>query len=227
MERNVNHKLLLFSFSSELNKDNLSSDFIDFFKYYFQEQKFTDEIEFNLKFYIFLLQSYIEYLKIPDKKLIDFWEKEIKPFLLKKYSFEQSGIFNVNADIKFLIKGIDKLIKKSKYITINKAEEEFENNLEIIKINDEEELINSNINKFKKNKNDNIGNNKDFKRTVSMNDLKNHSPTIASKSTAVSIYDELNNKIDDSRSTLSTDNYNKSKVQEITPFLLMNLKLRE
>ena len=213
MERNVNHNLLLFSFSSEFNKDNLSSDFIDFFKYYFQEQKFTEEKEFNLKFYIFLLQSYIDYMKIPDKKLTDSWEKEIKPFLLKKYSFEQSGIFNVNADIKFLIKEIDKLIKKSKFIKINKAEEEYENDLEIIKINDEEELINRNINK---NKNDNIK--YDIKRTVSMNDLKNHSPTIASKSTAISIYDELNNKIDDSRSTLSSDNYNNSKVKEITPF---------
>ena len=178
------------------------------------------------------MHSYIDYLKIPDKQLTDSWENEIKPFLLKKYSFEQSGIFNVNADIKYLINEIDKFIKNSKIITINKVNsslsntslkfeqenDEFEDDLEIIKINDEEELINRKLN-YSKNKNDNFGNNgNDIKRTVSMNDLKTHSPTIASKSTAVSIYDELCNKIDDSRSTLSTDIYNKSKVKEITPY---------
>ena len=203
------------NYSPEQEKEIIPTDFIDFFKNCFGEQKFTEEKEFNLRFYIFLLHSYIDYCKIPTKELITSWDNEIKPFLLKKYSFEQSGIFNVNADIKYLINEIDNLIKKSRYLTMSKNilekknkitkipsnedlkeldnisplsnssikldqdQDEFENDLEIMKIEDEEELINKRkINDFKKIENEND----DFnRRTISLNDLKNHSSTIASK----------------------------------------------
>ena len=33
----------------------------------------------------------------------------IKPLLLKKYPMQKSGIFNVNADVEFLMKEIDKI----------------------------------------------------------------------------------------------------------------------
>ena len=240
------------NYSPEQEKEIIPTDFIDFFKNYFNDQKFTEEKEFNLRFYIFLLHSYIDYCKIPAKELITSWDNEIKPFLLKKYSFEQSGIFNVNADIKYLINEIDNLIKKSRYLTMSKNilekknkitkipsnedlkeldnisplsnnslkldqdQDEFENDLEIMKIEDEEELINKRkINDFKKIENEND----DFnRRTISLNDLKNHSSTIASKSTAVSIYDELNNKAADLRSSYSAENSSITKVKEITPY---------
>ena len=95
-------------------------------------------------------------------------------------------------------------------------QDEYENDLEIIKIEDEEELMN------KRNRIDFKMIDKDddnfIKRTVTEGEIKNHSSTIASKSTAVSIYDELNNKAEDSRSTISIDVNTKSKVNEITPY---------
>jgi len=251
MGRNVKLLFLIFLiiyFSSKLPDINISNDFIEFFKSYFKEgNNITGEIEFNLRFYIFLFQSYLDYIKIPNKDLIEAWDNNIKPFFLKKYSFEQTGIFNVNADIKFLINEIDNIIKKSKYLIMNKNifekkdkinkipsndnlknldldnnpiksyedQDEFENELDIINIDTEEELMN---NKRLNNMNDlndlNIGS----KRSESLTDLKGHSSTIASKSTALSIYDELNNKDLDLKSNYSTEIKSRvSKVKEITP----------
>ena len=215
------------------NKENISSDFIEFFKSYFKGENFTEEIEFNLRFYVFLLQSYIEYIKIPNKELINAWENDIKSFLFKKYNFEKDGIFNVHADVKFLIKDIDDLIKKSKYKTMNKElsykknnmikvqsddnlkkrgsiknfdiigdniksdeeQDEFETDFEIIKIDMEEELMNSKniINDLTINNEDDEY--KGLKKNITMGNLKSHSPTISSKSTAISIYDELQKNI--------------------------------
>ena len=178
-------------------------------------------MDLNLRFYISILQSYIDFLKIPDEELINSWEKDIKPYLFKVYPFQQNGIFNVNADIKYLIKEIDSLIANSKNILMNKnkkdqEQEEFENDLEIMKIDDEEEIMN-----HKNNNIENKGNkiDKSIKRCISMNDLT-HSSTIASKSTsAVTIYDELNNKSDDLRSSFSSEiNIIKPKVKEMSPY---------
>ena len=192
-------------------------------------------------------------MEIPDKALFNSWDIDIKPFILKKYSFEQSGIFNVNADIKYFITEIDKIIKKLNYKALNRnilekkeniikipsnenlkdlenisplsstfkldqEQDEFENDLEIIKIEDEEELINSRKrNNAIYNNIKNVNINEDIKRTISMNDIKCHSSTIASKSTAVSIYDELNNKTEESRSSTISFEPNK-KIKEITPY---------
>ena len=257
MGRNVNNYLLYFYFSSEQNKDNnIPKDFIEFFKNYFLGNNFTEEVKFNLRFYLFLLHSYISNLKRPNKELFNSWDIDIKQFLLKKYSFEQSGIFNVNADIKYFITEIDKIIKKINYKELNKnilekkeniikvpsnenlkdlehlsplsdacfkleeEQDEFENDLEIIKIEYEEELINTRKrNNAIYNNLKNINNKDDIKRTISMNELKCHSSTIASKSTAVSIYDELNNKTEELRNTLSFDGTNdKKNIKEITPY---------
>ena len=236
-----------------MGKEKISDDFIEFFKEYFKGKIFTEEIRFILRFYIFLLQSYIEYIKIPDKILIDSWDNEIKPFVLKKYTFQQSGIFNQNADIKFFINEIDKIISKSKYIIMNKnilekkeklnkvpsnedikdlnsispidilnleqEQEEFENDLEIMKIEDEEELIkNRNILSHINNNDKKDNNLDDIKRTLSLNEMKYHSSTIASKSTAMSIYDELNKKTDDLKSSCAVEINNKSKENEIAPY---------
>ena len=247
MGRNVKLLFIIFLiiyFSSKLTDVNISNDFVEFFKSYFKEGNITGEIEFNLRFYIFLFQSYLDYIKTPNKDLIDAWDNNIKPFFLKKYSFEQTGIFNVNADIKFLINEIDNIIKKSKYIAMNKnifekkdkinkipsndnlknldldnnpikldeEQDEFENDLDIINIDTEEELMN---NKRLNNMND-LSNT--FNRADSLSDLKCHSSTIASKSTAISIYDELNNKDLDIKSNYSTEIKSRtSKVKEITP----------
>ena len=74
-------------------------------------------MDLNLRFYVSILQSYMEYLDIEknqNKELIKEWQSNISPFLYKKYPFEQSGIFSLNADVKLLIEEIEALIKKSK-----------------------------------------------------------------------------------------------------------------
>ena len=71
-------------------------------------------MDINLRFYVSILQSFMQYLNNENKELVKEWESNIKPFLLKKYPFEQNGIFNINADIKYLIKEIDNLLKKGK-----------------------------------------------------------------------------------------------------------------
>ena len=99
---------------------------------------------------------------------------------------------------------------------LDQEQEEFENDLEIIKIEDEEELINNqNLNLKKLNTEGKYYK----KKYASSKDLNYHSSTIASKSTAISIYDELNKKSDDQRSSFSTESSsNKSKKKEMTPF---------
>jgi len=181
-------------------------------------------MDLNLRFYISIFQSYIDYLKTPDEELINSWEKDIKPYLYKVYPFQQNGIFNVNADIKFLIKEIDSLIVNSKNIIMNKnkkdqEQEEFENDLEIMKIDDEEELMN-----HKNNDNDlkikDMPIDKSIKRCVSSNNLF-HTSSITSKSTsAVTIYDELiKNKPDDLRSSFSSEITSiKPKSKEMSPY---------
>ena len=80
-------------------------------------QYFTEEMDLNLRFYVSILQSYMEYLnteKNQNKELIKEWQCNIKPFLYKKYPFVQSGIFSLNADVKLLMEEIEALIKKSK-----------------------------------------------------------------------------------------------------------------
>ena len=112
------------------------------------------------------------------------------------------------------IEGVSPLSNNS--LKSDPEQDEYENDLEIIKIEDEEELMN------KRNRIDFKMLDKDddnfIKRTVTEGEIKNHSSTIASKSTAVSIYDELNNKAEDSRSTISIDVNTKSKINEITPY---------
>jgi len=181
-------------------------------------------MDLNLRFYISIFQSYIDYLKTPDEELINSWEKDIKPYLFKVYPFQQNGIFNVNADIKYLIKEIDSLIVNSKNIIMNKnkkdqEQEEFENDLEIMKIDDEEELMNHNNNNNDLKKRDTLID-KSIKRCVSSNNLF-HTSSITSKSTsAVTIYDELiKNKPDDLRSSFSSEiTINKPKNKEMSPY---------
>jgi len=179
-------------------------------------------MDLNLRFYISIFQSYIDYLKTPDEELINSWEKDIKPYLYKVYPFQQNGIFNVNADIKYLIKEIDSLIVNSKNIIMNKnkrdqEQEEFENDLEIMKIDDEEELMNHKNNDLKIK---DMPIDKSIKRCVSSNNLF-HTSSITSKSTsAVTIYDELiKNKPDDLRSSFSSEITSiKPKSKEMSPY---------
>ena len=212
-------------------QNNLSTDFIDFFHFYFKGKKIEEEIDLNLRFYISILQSYIEYLKTPDISIIKEWKEEIKPFLLKIYPFEQSGIFNINADIKFLINDIDNIIEQSEIENINidnvlkediniiyEDNDEYEDDLDLLKI-DIEEKLNNKKNKIKKFKND-YKDDYDIKRLKKPFEFTKHSPTLASKSTSASLNDEINEKNDQSKIRYScavTTKMTLPKIKEITP----------
>ena len=206
---------------------------MDFFHSYFEGKIIEEEIDLNLRFYVSILQSYIEYLKTPDDIIIRGWKEEIKPFLLRIYPFSQSGIFNINADIKFLIIDIDNIIEQSEFNNINidkiinenkniiyKENEEFEDDLDIIKI-DIEEKLNNEKDELKDFCKEDYKDDFEIERVKRPFDFKIHSPTLASKSTSVSINDELIEKmnINLSMKTFSAELKNPfPKIREITPF---------
>ena len=75
----------------------------------------------------------MEYIKAQNKELIKEWENKIRPFLIKKFPFQQDGIFNMNADIKYLIQEIDTLIKKETNKNNNNIHIRLNNNIYIKK----------------------------------------------------------------------------------------------
>ena len=229
-------------FRSEQTK-NISQDFISFFNtYFFKKEIFTEEIDLNLRFYVSILQSYMNYLYAHnnlDKELVNEWQNNISPFLYKKYPFEQKGIFNLNADIKYLIEEIDTLIKKQNRLNNNniyvkktiRKDSNINKNKEKGKINDKTEKKNeddlsplkiNNLNieeELEKEENINIIKlNKIEDNNINMKVIK--SSSIASKSTSVSIYDELNKK-HSIKKNYDTEINNKPRsfiiIQEINP----------
>ena len=175
----------------------------------------------------------MEYLRTPDNIIKKGWKEEIKPFLLKVYPFTQNGIFNINADIKFLINDIDNIIEQSDFDNINidnilnenkniiyKEKEEFEDDLDIIKI-DIEEKLNNDKNQIKDNLKEDYKDDYEIERIKRPFEFKNHSPTLASKSTSFSLNDEPNEKINPNNVRHSYTAEFKTllpKIKEITPF---------
>lgn len=99
------------------SKKNLSDEFIDFFVKYSKLEKLSEDQDFSLRCGLGLFQAYIEYLNKPEEKIKAAWNLKIKPFLLKQYPIQKSGIFNVNADVEFLMKEIDKINVPEKEIS--------------------------------------------------------------------------------------------------------------
>jgi hypothetical protein len=123
--------------------------------------KITEEQNFLLKCGIAYFQSYIEYLKTPEEKLKKTWNSKIKPLILKKYPVQKSGIFNVNADVEFLIGEIDKM-NDIKNATSNSNNNEIRSRLHDIRLNtiyiSSKHNINKNKNSNTKNNNVNVKN---------------------------------------------------------------------
>jgi len=229
LETNVNCKINNFYFRIEQSEDKLSQDFIDFLHSYFEGKKIEEDVDLNLRFYTSILQSYIEFLKNPDNIIIKGWEEDIKPFLLKTYPFNKNGIFNINADIKFLINDIDDMIKRSNNnnIIINndnnskednniiyEDREEFEDDLDVIKIDIEEKINNdkTEINKIKESFKEEYKDDYDIDRLKTHYNQKSHSSTIASKSTSASFNDEQNEK-----NNIIKTRFSLQKQKEISP----------
>ena len=140
MERNVNLYLFnIFLYSTNNFKIDLNKHFIEFFRDYFANIEFTHEKDCTVRFFLILIQSFIENTKKFDEKLLSAWQEEIKPFILDKYPLIKQNSFIVNSDFNFFIEIIDSL--KDQYAKpIEKAKEE--------KMSNEE---NNNINKVEKN----------------------------------------------------------------------------
>ena len=236
MERIVHHYIYNFIsklyYRSELSENNISKDFIDFFNSYFKIDDFTEEKDVNLRYYVSILQSYMEYINAQDKELIKEWENNVKPFLIQQYPFQQNGIFNMNADIKYFIQEIDVLIKKETnknnnriHIRLNndniyknkKITRERGTDLSPLKINnlniEKEQEQNPNqepeLEKYDTNININAiknfkeKNNNTNKRKIQINNnTYTFSSSIASKSTSVSSIYDEINKIDTSTNYL-------------------------
>ena len=127
----------------------------------------------------------MEFLKTPDTKALSFWNKQLKPFLKKNYPTIKNDIFITNADLEYIISEIDKI---NNY---NNPEKKIIDEIKL-KFNEKNSLINENKNSninMKKTKNENINSNSNN------NDLRPHSETLASTSTADSFLNEKQNNL--------------------------------
>ena len=66
-----------------------------------------------MRYYMSLLQMYLENIDYFDNNLIKSWQNEIKPFIYQKYPIVKEGLFNINSDLYYLIQIIDSF--KDKY----------------------------------------------------------------------------------------------------------------
>ena len=115
------------------------------------------------RFYLILLQIYITDNDNFYKELIDTWNNEIKPFIIKTFPLQKdSGQFNLNSDIHFFIELVDMALKGKKIIK-KKIVSKMRKLIDIFQENNEKP-----------------------KRTNSMTPLRPHSQTIDSKATRAS-----------------------------------------
>ena len=105
-----------------------------------------------IRFFLPLIQVYIEFYQKFENPLLEEWTEKIKPWILEKYKKSSSGIFTENSDIHFMIDIIDKL--KAKYavkIQKNKKTKNVDNLQSLPPIPEKnEEDIKSKIDKNKK-----------------------------------------------------------------------------
>ena len=106
MESDVIIILFNINYSSKNGKINIKQQFVDFFIYYFINSDKQDK-DVIIRFYLTLLQQFIETQKAFDSPLYENWEEKMKPFLLEKYPKKSTKLFYENSDIHFIIKLLD------------------------------------------------------------------------------------------------------------------------
>lgn len=169
------------------NNNQIEDNLIEYYTKNFNFKKIPPELDFDVKYYASMFLNFIQYLKTPDIKILNFWNKQLKPFLKSNYPVIKNGIFTTNVDIEFLINEIDKFNKN------NNPEKLLLNEIKM-KLNQRNKKIenSSNINN---NKDKNITTNKSLienEKVKIKNEIRPHSETMASISTADSLY-EINN----------------------------------
>ena len=65
-----------------------------------------------IRFYLTLIQQYIETHKVFETPLYESWEDKMKPFLLEKYPKKSTKLFFENSDIHYIIQLLDELRKE-------------------------------------------------------------------------------------------------------------------
>ena len=60
-----------------------------------------------MRYYMSLIQMYLENIDNFDNNLIKAWQNEIKPFIYQKFPIVKDGLFNINSDLYYLIQIID------------------------------------------------------------------------------------------------------------------------
>ena len=140
-------------YSSNNNINQLNQQFIVFFRDFFINVEYTPDKDLTIRFFISLLQMFIENNNNFDKTLINAWENEIKPYILQKFPISKDGLFAVNSDLEFLLNLIDSLkeqYEKNPPVNkdINNNKEEKNKNNEIKNKDsksDEEEMHNKSV----------------------------------------------------------------------------------
>ena len=122
-------------YSSNNNINQFNQEFIDFFRNYFINVEYTPDKDLTIRFFMSLLQMFIENNNNFDKCLINAWENEIKPYILQKFPISKDGLFAVNSDLEFLLNLIDSL--KDQYDKKQIANNDTNNNNEEKNKNDE------------------------------------------------------------------------------------------
>lgn len=174
------------------NNNQIEDNLIEYYTKNFNFKKIPPELDFDVKYYASMFLNFIQYLKTPDIKILNFWNKQLKPFLKSNYPVIKNGIFTTNVDIEFLINEIDKFNKN------NNPEKLLLNEIKM-KLNQRNKKIenSSNINN---NKDKNITTNKSLienEKVKIKNEIRPHSETMASISTTDSLYEINNNFLND------------------------------
>ena len=195
----------------------ITEHFIEYFTHNFNIKKVPPELDFNVKLYCSMFLSFIQYLQIPDTKILSFWNKQLKPFIKTNYPVIKNGIFTTNVDFEFIIKEIDgfnkpeKLIHDEMKIKLNERNKKNENNNTPTAINTKTNLnTNENTNSISNN-NSNIKNPHTPVKNEKAKIFRPHSETIASDSTTDSYVFENNliNNIKEKNIKSNNDEYNK------------------
>ena len=195
----------------------ITEHFIEYFTHNFNIKKVPPELDFNVKLYCSMFLSFIQYLQIPDTKILSFWNKQLKPFIKTNYPVIKNGIFTTNVDFEFIIKEIDgfnkpeKLIHDEMKLKLNERNKKNENNNTPTAINTKTNLnTNENTNSISNN-NSNIKNPHTPVKNEKAKIFRPHSETIASDSTTDSYVFENNliNNVKEKNIKSNNDEYNK------------------
>jgi hypothetical protein len=109
-------------YSSNDEQINIKQQFIDFFNIFFVNSD-NPEKDVIIRFYLSIIQMYIEYYKKFENPLLENWNNNIKPYILEKYPKTSTHIFTQNSDLHYIIDLIDDLKEKYKVIKEDKFNE--------------------------------------------------------------------------------------------------------